>query len=406
MQVESPLKTPSRVAFFLSADSFEGFYSGIFGLDRETFLQSYRNDFVWEYAEGLCGNGHDVVLYILSYGRPELRAIHNRLSVRFVPLPRWLRLIDPITYRLARLRPFRTLRDKVAFAAYGVSLRSALKEDGATVLYHQEIWTPRFDVVVRSVSIPVVGAEHGAVYEAWMEADKRASLGRAAFLTCQSLQNLERAIAFGGRAELLYNGIDTTFFRPLDSPEERTPRTILTVGRLVEEQKRFRDLLEALCHLKNYRLKLVGSGPAEALLRKTAAQLGVSDRVEFLGFISDRDVLLQLYRSCSVFVSTSAWEAVALVVLEAMSCEMPMVCTRIPSFEELITHGECGLLVPVGQPEQLAIAVQRAVAQQHVLGPAARKTVVENYSSRALYERLAALLLRVSQTSSRHAKAS
>ena len=47
-----------RVAIFTSCDSFEGFYGGTFGLDRETFLGSYRNDFVWEYSEGLRQCGH------------------------------------------------------------------------------------------------------------------------------------------------------------------------------------------------------------------------------------------------------------------------------------------------------------------------------------------------------------
>lgn len=394
MSSESHTQARSRVAFFLSADSFEGFYGGIFGLDRATFLTTYRNDFVWEYSEGLCRNGHEVVLYILSYGNPELRIIHDGLSVRFLPLPRWFRMVDRLTYRLCRLPGLHSLRDRVAFAVYGSALQRALKDDTISVLYHQEIWTPRFDVVVQRVALPVVGAEHGAVYAPWMEADKRRSLPLAAFLTCQSRENLQRALAFGGKAELFYNGIDTNFFTPPAPNGARKPRTILTVGRLVEEQKRFRDLLAALQQLDGYTLKLVGSGPAEAQLRKTAEQLGLSDRVEFLGFISDRKRLLELYRECSVFVSTSAWEAVALVVLEAMSCEMPVVCTSIPSFEELIASDVDGLLVPVGEPTQVARAIRTAIARTAELGPAARQTVIQRYSSAVLYERLSAVLFR------------
>ncbi len=387
----------SNIAFFLSADSFEGFYGGIFGLTREEFLASYRNDFVWEYADGLRRNGHNVILYILSYGNPELRRLEDGLSVRFLPLPRWLRLVDPFTYRLRKVARLQTWRDRVAYAGYGAAMQAALREDRITVVYHQEIWTARFDVIVDKTPLPVVGAEHGAVYEPWMESAKRRSLPRAAFLTCQSLQALERARLFGGKAELFYNGIDTEVFAPPPASQPRQAKTILTVGRLVEEQKRFTDLLQAMVLLKDFTLLLVGSGPAEAQLRQTAKQLGVADRVQFLGFISDRQRLRELYQQCSVFVSTSAWEAVALVVLEAMSCEMPVVCTRIPSFEELLTGGTDGLLVPLADPPAVARAVRQAVERTATLGPAARNTVMERYSAKALYERLAALLFLVQE---------
>lgn len=380
-----------RVAFFLSVDSFEGFYGGIFGLDRETFLTTYRNDFVWEYAKGLIDHGHSVVLYILSYGRPELRTISAGLAVRFLPLPRWLRLADPVTYRLRKIPGFRTLRDRVAFAGYGRAFQAALTRDEIDVIYHQEIWTPRFDLVARGVSLPLIGAEHGAVYASWMEADKRSSLKLAASLTCQSREAVERVQSLGGKPELLYNGVDTDFFMPMPGGAKRA-NTILTVGRLVEQQKRFADLLRAMLFLPEFKLLIVGSGPDEPQLRRLCLELGLKERVTFSGFVKDRSELRRLYRECSVFVSSSAWEAVALVVLEAMSCEMPVVCTQIPSFEELIENGVDGLLIPMSAPEKMAAAIRIAVAQAQPLGTKARKTVIRRYSSTSLYARLSMLV--------------
>ena len=385
------LPAKARVAFFLSADSFEGFYGGIFGLDRETFLSSYRNDFVWEYAEGLGRLGHHVTLYILSYGKPELRPISERLSVRFLPLPKWLRLVDPFTYRLRRVPGFHTLRDRVAYVAYGSALKAALIEDKTDLFYHQEIWTPRFDVVAADVRTPVIGAEHGAVYEAWMEPHKRKSLGLAVSVTCQSKDAIARALEFGGRPILLYNGIDTTFFTAAAEPQPRS-KTILTVGRLVEEQKRFTDLIRVMQLLPEFSLSIVGDGPDKGQIERLADELGVSDRVQFLGFVSDRVKLRRIYQSNGVFVSSSAWEAVALVVLEAMSCEMPVVCTRIPSFEELITDGVDGMLVPVGAVSEIEAAVRLAYECKERLGQAARRTVEERYSADHLYVRLSELI--------------
>ena len=383
--------TRRRVAMFLSIDSFEGFYGGTFGLDRETFLTTYRNDFVWEYAGGLSRCGHPVFLYILSFGPPTVHQTPEGIQVRFLPLPLWFRFLDPILFRLRSMRYGPSLRDRIAYLGYGRALHRALQADAIDILYHQELWTPRFDIVIEHRSVPVMGAEHGAVYAPWMESAKRRSLPLAAQVICQSLTNLERARAFGAKAELMYNGVDTGFFSPPESPTTR-PRMLLAVGRLVEDQKRFSDLLRALLLLPEYTLTLVGSGPDQARLKALAAELKISDRVHFAGFVADRQELRRLYRECGVFVSTSSWEAVALVLLEAMSCGAPVVATAIPSFQELLADGQDGILVPVGAPERLAEAIRQAFAQQQELGLHARAKVESGYSSGALYKRLSDLI--------------
>jgi glycosyltransferase involved in cell wall biosynthesis len=386
-----PKPSLKRVAVFTSCDSFEGFYGGTFGLDRETFLGSYRNDFVWEYSEGLRRCGHEVFIYILSYGRPELCRIGEGLSVRFIPLPRWLRAVDSILWRLRNFRHGPSLRDRTAYMAYSDALRDAIAEDRIEMLYHQEVWTSRFDIVVEKSSIPVVGADHGAVFLDWMEPAKRKSFKQAAGVICQSHMGLKRARTFGADAVLMSNGVDTTFFVPRMSAGVRQ-KTVLAVGRLVEEQKRFSDLLQAMQSLPDFNLILVGSGPDESRLKKLTADLGLSERVCFTGFVSDRKELLRLYQECGVFVSTSNWEAVALVLLEAMSCSAPVVATRIPSFVDLLTDGEDGLLVPVGAPAEVAQAIVAAYDRREQLGANARHTVETGYSSGILYKRLSDLI--------------
>lgn len=385
-------KTPlRRIAIFTSCDSFEGFYGGTFGLDRETFLASYRNDFVWEYAEGLRQRGHDVFIYILSYGQPELRQIREGLSVRFLPLPKWLRAVDPFLWRLRSLKHGSWLRDRTAYLGYGKALQAAIVADGIQLFYHQEIWTSRLDIILEKIAIPVVGADHGAVFSDWMEPAKRKSFGRAAGLVCQSSTGLERARRFGAHAVLMKNGVDTDFFVPPGSSALRA-KTILAVGRLVEEQKRFSDLMRAMQSLPEFQLILVGSGPDELKLKQLVVDEGLTGRVHFPGFISDREELRRLYQECGVFVSTSSWEAVALVMLEAMSCAAPVVATRIPSFVELITEGTDGLLVPVGARADLAHAIRLAYERRQQLGQSARNTVVARYSSQVLYRTLSHLI--------------
>jgi glycosyltransferase involved in cell wall biosynthesis len=372
----------STVAIFTSCDSFEGFYGGTFGIDRETYVASYRNDFVWEYAQGLSNLGHHVIIYILSYGPPEKRKIFERLDVRFLPLPWWLRLVDPVLWRLRNLKYGTTVRDRVAYAGYGSGLKAALIDDCVDVIYHQEIWTTRFDTIVKRVKVPVIGADQGAVYAEWMGPAKRRSVKLAACLICQSLTGIERARRLGANAELVYNGVDTSFFRPPTTTALR-PKTVLAVGRLVEEQKR---------SLPDFVLTVAGSGPDENKLRKMAGDLGIEDRVKFTGFISDRAALRQLYQESGVFVSTSSWEAVALVLLEAMSCSVPVVATRIPSFLDLLTDGKDGILVSVGAPDEVASGILDAYRLQRQLGANGRVTVESRYSAEAVYERLSSII--------------
>jgi glycosyltransferase involved in cell wall biosynthesis len=75
-----------------------------------------------------------------------------------------------------------------------------------------------------------------------------------------------------------------------------------------------------------------------------------------------------------------------------MSCGAPVVATRIPSFEDLLTDGKNGLLVPIGQPEEIAKAIRRAYQLQHDLGREARETIMTRYSSKVLYRNLSDLI--------------
>ncbi len=381
----------SRVAMMLSCDSFEGFFGGTFGLDRKRYLEEYRNDFAWEYGEGLHRLGHEVFLYILSYGPPALHQVKPGFWVRFLPLPRWLRAADALLYRTRHLPHGMLLRDAVAHAGYRRALDAALAEDRIALFYIQEFWTPRFDILARHARLPVIGADHGALRDRRMDRRLRVSMRRAAMLICQIKHGVEEVTKLGGRAVLMPNGVDAALFSPLPAGTVR-PKTILAVGRLEEPQKRLSDLIAAMPMLPDFTLTIIGRGRDGERLQQLADRLGVAPRVHFAGFVADRAVLREHYRSCGVFVSTSAWEAMALVMLEAMSCGAPVVGTEIPSFQEILRNGENGYLVPVGAPERLAEAVRAAHENQAKLGAAARETVLDRYNAAKVYAQLSEVI--------------
>ena len=138
--------------------------------------------------------------------------------------------------------------------------------------------------------------------------------------------------------------------------QERIP-VLLATGRLVE-QKDYPTLLHAfaIVHRRTaVRLIVLGKGPLLEALEDQCAELGIADDVCFAGWVSDPT---EYMRWCTVFVLSSQWEGLCTALLEALGCGAAAVstdCRAGPS--ELITHGENGLLVPVGDPGALAESI-------------------------------------------------
>jgi glycogen(starch) synthase len=157
---------------------------------------------------------------------------------------------------------------------------------------------------------------------------------------------------------------------------------LLLVGRLVYE-KGFQLALAALPgllqRLPDLRFVVAGSGPHEAALRAQARELGLLDRVTFVGWIGD-DVLHSLYRIADLCVVPSIYEPFGLVALEAMACGCPCIVADTGGLREVVPHDAVGLRFRASDPSSLAEMVERvlsddalrdrlvAEASEHVLG--------------------------------------
>lgn len=103
-------------------------------------------------------------------------------------------------------------------------------------------------------------------------------------------------------------------------------------------------------------LVLAGSGPEEAALRALAAQIGVIDRVRFLGHREDPGDLLA---ACDVFVLPSRAEGLGVAALEALAAQRPVLVTKVGGLAEVVIDGQCGVVVPPEDVPALAAALQR-----------------------------------------------
>lgn len=205
-----------------------------------------------------------------------------------------------------------------------------------------------------------------------------------------------------GRMHALSNGIDVRRFAP--DPEARarlretlgvTPdqRVLLAVGRLFQA-KDYPNLLRAFesiaIRFPRTLLWVVGDGPLRASLDALTRELGISDRVVFLGIRSDVPALMN---AADLFVLSSAWEGFGLVVAEAMACERVVVATDSGGVAEVL--GDCGFLVPPRSPVVLAAALTKALElpddEVVRLGRAARERVAGSYSIDAAVDRWVSL---------------
>jgi glycosyltransferase involved in cell wall biosynthesis len=385
-------RPPARAALLLSTEHFEAFYERQMGLTFEEYLERYRNDWSWDWWRALRTQGQDALLYVPALHRSGRHSTPEGAVVRFLPLggmyAPWERLPA-----LKRTPPGRYVAQAVNAAAFLRGLRAALARDGVDVLMIQEYWTARYDVLAASLKVPILAVDQGLPDRHEVKLLKRRSLPRARRVLTQTTAERDKVAAFGGAAERVPNAVDTERWSPPSDDSARAPRTVLTVGRLLDMQKRTSDLIQAI-HLlgPNWQLRILGSGPDEQALRDHARRLGVAHRVAFLGFTLDQERVRTECRSCSVFALPSAYEGLPMALLEAMSCGAAVVGSDIPAIAEVVTDGRDGLLAPVASPERLAARIREADSRRAELGAAARTTIQATYSQPVLGRRLAELL--------------
>lgn len=197
---------------------------------------------------------------------------------------------------------------------------------------------------------------------------------------------------------VVYNGIShQDFWREADARKgvlkefgfPKESRIIVAVGRL-SEPKDYPNLLRAVSQLDAAREGLYVIVAGEGMLRQAlaglAAELGITDRVRFVGVRSD---VRRLLSASDVFVLSSAWEGFPMVVGEAMACECTVVATDCGGVKEFL--GSTGILVPPRDSVALAAGIQRALSlstgERRDMGFAARARVSELFSLNASAER-------------------
>jgi len=147
----------------------------------------------------------------------------------------------------------------------------------------------------------------------------------------------------------------------------RRPRggpVVLCVARMYP-RKRIGDLLLAAGVLRarvpGLQMRVVGRGPEWPALSRLHAELGLGESVALLGDLT-RERLAEEYVNATVFCLPSVQEGFGIVFLEAMAAELPVVACRVAAIPEVVQDGVTGLLTAPRSPGELAVAVERLIA--------------------------------------------
>ena len=159
--------------------------------------------------------------------------------------------------------------------------------------------------------------------------------------------------------------VDLNLYRVLGIPKDEKP-LVVYLGR-IKKYKSVDHLLRAfvkvLEQVPEARLAVVGDGDDRPRLEQIAKELGIADRVEFTGFVSEEEKVRWLNRAW-VVVNPSSKEGWGLTMTEANACGTPVVAANSPGLRDAVKHGETGLLYPYGDVDALADAVTRILTDE------------------------------------------
>jgi len=245
----------------------------------------------------------------------------------------------------------------------------ALRDEAFDVVHlHEPLCPGPTQTAVMFKSQPLVGTFHAAGGSAayrWFEPFLRWMSGRLDVRCAVSADAEQMARdALGGEYLLTFNGVEVDAFAKAD-PSRTDGPTIFFLGRH-EPRKGLAVLLEAMTRLPpNIRLWIAGEGPETTTLRDTAAG---DPRITWLGRISDEERARRL-RGADVFCAPSLHgESFGVVLLEAMAAETAVVASDLPGYANVARADQDALLVPPGDAQALAAALDRVLRDRSLRG--------------------------------------
>jgi len=318
---------------------------------------------------------------------------------------RYLKGLGLMLKRLARTRKAATVKHLLQA---GYLAARVLPGSGVTHLHAHFAHSPTSVAVFTSAltGLPFSFTAHAKDIYTQEKASLAKKIRKARFVaTCTGYNKtyLDALNTGGTPIHRVYHGIDLTLFEPGELRlKAQPPYEILTVARLTPKKGLptvFRALAALAAQGVEFRHVLIGSGEERASLEALARDLGIAERIEWLGTRPHEAVLARLHRAdlfllgCEVSPNGDR-DGIPNVLVEAMAMGVPVASTAVSAIPELIVSGEHGLLVEPCDHAALADAARRLLTDGELRSrvlPAARQRVLEGFDNRILVRELAGI---------------
>lgn len=322
--------------------------------------------FVWDLARELMQRGHEI--HIIGGTGPRREQLPGVQVLTFPFLSRRIvQRIPPMRRAYAEAK----LIERLSMA---LPAMPHLARAGYDIIHLQKPYDMAPALLARRLSgSRVILGCHG---EDFYRGDRMLAARMDAAVSCSHFNARTVAARYGIMPTVVFNGIDTELFRPMP-PDARITALrkdtsgndvaiLLFVGRFMP-WKGIDTAIQALAHIPQARLVLAGDGQERPHLERLVADLGLSERVTFLGALP-RHELPGVYAAADMLLATSyASETFGIGPVEAQACGLPVVASNFGGFPEVIEEGKTGLLVAPRDPQALAGAVQSLLAEPNRL---------------------------------------
>ncbi len=278
-----------------------------------------------------------------------------------------------------------------------IHAHTAMPSGDAARLLGQQLGVP-FVVTVHGLDVLNTCGESGVA------AEKRRKKAIEVYASAQTVicvsdkvqENVRAATPRETRTHVVPNGVDAEMFCPVQDLEARDAHEILVAGSLLRS-KGHSLVLNAVARLTAafpaIRCRIIGEGADQLEFEALARELGMEQRVQFLGRQSRAEVAQAMQR-CSVFALPSLNEGLGCVYLEAMSCAKPVIACRGQGIDGIIEHGKNGFLVPRDGLEELVQELTHLLQSTEYsqrIGTAARETILRDFTLGHQAKKLAAI---------------
>lgn len=358
-------------------------------------------------AADLAGRGHEVAVVAPSYGSRDVHRIEDNVHIYRFTSFEWP-TYEELRIPLLPILPFRRLLkrfDPDIIHIHSPVVLGNIAQIVAGNLRKPVIATNHYLPVNMGRALssdPIIGKPFKTVSYSYLVS----FCNRCEYVTAPTMTALNLLYKHGLRApaQAISNGIDLQTYRPGAPDDELRQRfhlpadrpLILSANRLSPE-KRTEVLVDAAAKLREQaHIVITGVGPTEADLRAQVDALGLNDKVSFLGFISDED-LLKLYRLTSIFAIPSEADLQSLSTMEAMATGLPVVAADAYALPELVHHEVNGFLFKRGNSDEMATHLDALLANPElrramgaksleIIAPHDRALILDQWE--ALYQRL------------------